>query len=114
MLESQDESYGDGLDKNYKHPYMWLCKGHYYSAGLNFYNWPYAFGMLYARGLYAKYLENKSEFVKHYDEMLRNTCKMDVEDVALTMGIDLTKKALNNELDPVIGRDKEIIRYKRI
>ena len=92
MLESQDESYGDGLDKNYKHPYMWLCKGHYYSAGLNFYNWPYAFGMLYARGLYAKYLENKSEFVKHYDEMLRNTCKMDVEDVALTMGIDLTKK----------------------
>jgi pepF/M3 family oligoendopeptidase len=92
MLDSQDESYGDGLDKDYKHPYMWLCKSHYYSAGLNFYNWPYAFGMLYARGLYAKYLENKEEFVKHYDEMLRNTCKMDVEDVALTMGIDLTKK----------------------
>jgi oligoendopeptidase F len=93
MLEAQDESYGDGLDPNYKHPYMWLCKGHYYSAGLNFYNWPYAFGMLYARGLYAKYLENKEEFVKNYDEMLRNTCKMDVEDVAKTMGIDITKKA---------------------
>ena len=93
MLEAQDESYGDGLDPNFKHPYMWLCKGHYYSAGLNFYNWPYAFGMLYARGLYAKYLENKEEFVKNYDEMLRNTCKMDVEDVALTMGIDITKKS---------------------
>ncbi len=92
MLQSQDESYGDGLDKKYRHPYMWLCKGHYYSAGLNFYNWPYAFGMLYARGLYAKYLENKEEFVKNYDEMLRNTCKMDVEDVAKTMGIDITKK----------------------
>ena len=93
MLEAQDESYGDGLDPNFKHPYMWLCKSHYYSAGLNFYNWPYAFGMLYARGLYAKYLENKEEFVKNYDEMLRNTCKMDVEDVAATMGIDITKKA---------------------
>ncbi len=93
MLKSQDESYGDGLDPKYKHPYMWLCKGHYYSAGLNFYNWPYAFGMLYARGLYAKYLENKEEFVKNYDEMLRNTCKMDVEDVAKTMGIDITKKS---------------------
>ena len=93
MLDSQDESYGDGLDKDYKHPYMWLCKGHYYSAGLNFYNWPYAFGMLYARGLYAKYLENKNEFVKNYDTMLKNTCKMDVEDVAKTMGIDITKKS---------------------
>ena len=93
MLEAQDESYGDGLDPSFKHPYMWLCKSHYYSAGLNFYNWPYAFGMLYARGLYAKYLENKEEFVKNYDEMLRNTCKMDVEDVAKTMGIDITKKA---------------------
>ena len=93
MLEAQDESYGDGLDPEFKHPYMWLCKGHYYSAGLNFYNWPYAFGMLYARGLYVKYLENKEEFVKNYDEMLRNTCKMDVEDVAKTMGIDITKKS---------------------
>ena len=33
MLDAQDQSYGDGLDKKYRHPYMWLCKGHYYSAG---------------------------------------------------------------------------------
>lgn len=31
-----------------------------------------------------------------------------------SFGIDLTKKALNNELDPVIGRDKEIIRLMEI
>jgi oligoendopeptidase F len=42
MLAAQDASYGDGLDPNYKHPYMWVCKSHYYSAGLNFYNFPYA------------------------------------------------------------------------
>ncbi len=93
MLESQDESYGDGLDPKYKHPYMWLCKGHYYSAGLNFYNWPYAFGLLYARGLYALYMEDKETFVKNYDTMLKNTCLMDVEDVAMSMGIDITKKS---------------------
>lgn len=93
MLDSQDESYGDGLDPKYKHPYMWLCKGHYYSAGLNFYNWPYAFGMLYARGLYALYLKDKDTFVKNYDQMLKNTCMMDVEDVAASMGIDITKKS---------------------
>ena len=92
MLEAQDESYGDGLDKNFKHPYMWLCKSHYYSSKNNFYNWPYAFGTLYAKGLYAKYLENKEEFVKNYDLMLRNTCIMKAEDVASCMGIDIRKK----------------------
>ena len=92
MLKAQDESYGDGLDKEYRHPYMWLYKGHYYSAGLNFYNWPYAFGLLYGKGLYKQYLKNKEEFVKNYDQMLMNTGMMSVEDVAKAMNIDVTKK----------------------
>lgn len=92
MLKAQDNSYGDGLDKKYRHPYMWLCKGHYYSAGLNFYNWPYAFGLLYGKGLYKQYVKNKEEFVKNYDQMLMNTGMMSVEDVAAAMNIDVTKK----------------------
>ena len=92
MLDAQDESYGDGLDKKYRHPYMWLCKSHYYSAGYNFYNWPYAFGLLYGKGLYKEYLNNKEEFVKNYDQMLKNTALMNVEDVAKCMNIDVTKK----------------------
>ena len=92
MNEAQDQSYGDGLDPEYKHPYMWLCKSHYYSAGLNFYNWPYAFGLLFGKGLYKQYLKDKETFVKNYDKMLRNTGFMCVEDVALSMNIDVTKK----------------------
>lgn len=92
MLEAQDESYGDGLDPEFKHPYMWLCKSHYYSAGLNFYNWPYAFGLLFGKGLYKQYLKDKETFVKNYDQMLRNTGFMSVEDVAMSMNIDVTKK----------------------
>ena len=92
MLNAQDESYGDGLDKEFRHPYMWLCKGHYYSAGLNYYNWPYAFGLLYAKGLYKQYLKDKEIFVKNYDQMLMNTGCMNVEDVAKCMNIDITKK----------------------
>ncbi len=92
MLDAQDQSYGDGLDKKYRHPYMWLCKGHYYSAGLNFYNWPYAFGLLFGKGLYKQYLKSKDEFVKNYDQMLKNTGLMSVEDVAKGMNIDVTKK----------------------
>ena len=32
MTEAQKKAYGEGLDENALHPYMWLCKGHYYSG----------------------------------------------------------------------------------
>ena len=59
MLWAQEQSYGDGLDPEYRHPYMWACKSHYYSTGVHFYNFPYAFGGLFARGLYARYREGR-------------------------------------------------------
>lgn len=90
MLKAQKAAYGDGLDENTLHPYMWLCKGHYYSGGLSFYNYPYAFGALFARGLYAKYLEEGPAFVETYKKMLRATGTSTVEDAALVSGIDLT------------------------
>ncbi|HPJ23335.1 MAG TPA: M3 family oligoendopeptidase [Bacillota bacterium] len=70
MIKAQKETYGDGLDPEYLHPYMWVCKSHYYSGHLSYYNFPYAFGLLFAKGLYAKYLENKDHFVKLYDKLL--------------------------------------------
>lgn len=88
MLESQKRAYGDGLDHNILHPYMWLNKTHYYYSTRNFYNFPYAFGLLFATGLYAKYLREGKRFVHSYDEMLRATGKMDVIGVCSLMGID--------------------------
>ncbi len=90
MLNAQKEAYGDGLDRNCLHKYMWLCKGHYYSGGLSFYNYPYAFGSLFANGLYAKYLEEGKSFVDTYKKMLRATGTSTVEDAAKVAGIDLT------------------------
>ena len=90
MLDAQRQAYGDGLDEGCMHPYMWLCKGHYYSGGLSFYNYPYAFGGLFARGIYAKYLEEGKPFVETYKKMLRATGTSTVEDAALVCGIDLT------------------------
>ena len=92
MLEAQRKAYGEGLDEEFMHPYMWLCKGHYYSGGLSFYNFPYAFGGLFARGLYAKYQKEGSKFVPAYKEMLHATSVMDIEDCAKTVGVDLTDK----------------------
>ncbi len=92
MLNAQKKAYGNGLDQNFLHPYMWVCKSHYYSADLGFYNYPYAFGGLFARGLYAKYKKEGSAFVEKYKKMLKSTPVMSVEDVAKICDIDLTDK----------------------
>lgn len=102
MLESQKEAYLDGLDHEILHPYMWLNKSHYYSAGLNFYNFPYAFGLLFGKGLYAQYLKDPETFISNYDELLSLTTKTSVEEVAKSMHIDVTKKEFwKDSLDQV-------------
>jgi pepF/M3 family oligoendopeptidase len=89
MLKAQKTAYGNGLDHDILHPYMWINKSHYYSAGRNFYNFPYAFGLLFAKGLYAKYLKSGEEFVREYDELLEATGKNNIIDVAARMNIDI-------------------------
>jgi len=89
MLKSQKEAYGDGLDNNYLHPYMWAWKPHYYDADYNYYNFPYAFGLLFARGLYAEYIKRGSEFSVEYEKLLSITGKNNLEDVAKSMNIDI-------------------------
>ena len=90
MLEAQKQSYGDGLDHSALHPYMWVCKGHYY--GPTFYNFPYAFGGLFARGLYARYEKEGAAFVPKYKQLLYTTPIATAEDTAKVAGIDLTDK----------------------
>ncbi len=92
MIAAQKEAYGDGLDENCLHPYMWLCKPHYYSAQFNYYNYPYAFGLLFGKGLYAQYLNGYENFQEAYNKLLNNTTKMMAKDVAATMNIDITQK----------------------
>ncbi len=91
MLGAQKEAFGDALDPDYMHPYMWCCKSHYFSAGLSYYNFPYAFGGLFSRGLYAKYLEEGEAFLPKYRALLNATTVDTVENVASIAGIDLTK-----------------------
>lgn len=89
MINAQKEAYGDGLDPDILHPYMWICKSHYYSADYNFYNFPYAFGLLFAKGLYAEYLKRGKSFVREYDELLSVTGKKSAADVTKIMNIDI-------------------------
>ena len=89
MLRAQEASYGDGLDPAIRHPYMWACKSHYYSAGLNFYNFPYAFGLLFGKGVFAQYLREGDAFVPKYNQLLRSCGQDDIAGVAASVGIDV-------------------------
>lgn len=107
MLRAQEASYGDGLEADCRHPYMWACKSHYYSPTLHFYNFPYAFGLLFGRGVFARYLEQGDAFVPTYNRLLRACGSGTVEEVAQSVGIDVTSpgfwrssvKTLTDDID---------------
>ena len=107
MVAAQKEAYGDGLDPQHLHPYMWINKPHYYSAGLNFYNFPYAFGLLFSKGLYAEYLKRGDEFVLQYDELLNATGKELIADVAMRMNVDVRDSQFFRNSLALIEKDIE-------
>lgn len=107
MLDAQKQAYGNGLDHNILHPYMWANKPHYYSAQLSFYNFPYAFGLLFSKGLYAEYLIRGEEFVGEYDKLLNATGKNNIVDVAKKMNIDVTNPEFFRNSLRLIEKDIE-------
>ncbi len=109
MLDAQEQSYGDGLDPEIRHPYMWACKSHYYSPGYAFYNFPYAFGQLFGQGMYEKYRVQGAAFVPKYNQLLRCCGSMPVKDVARQMDIDVGSVSFWREA--LAGYEKEIDRF---
>ncbi|UCG23862.1 MAG: M3 family oligoendopeptidase [Chloroflexota bacterium] len=97
MTRCQRETYGDGLDGNYLHPYMWAWKPHYYGPDFSFYNFPYAFGLLFGLGLYGIYQgagrQGQQEFLAQYDSLLASTGEATPDDLARRFGIDLRQPA---------------------
>lgn len=89
MIECQKEAYGDGLDHNYLHPYTWINKSQYYSATLDFYNYPYTFGLLFSKGLYSEFTKGDKSFAKDYNKLLAATGKNSIVDVAKMIDIDI-------------------------
>ncbi len=112
MLEAQKEAYGDGLDPEYLHPYMWTWKPHYYYADANFYNFPYAFGLLFAKGLYSQYLKDTEGFPTKYEKLLQVTGKMSVKEALNTMNINASDKQF--WLDSLEIVEKEIDEFIKL
>ena len=91
MLRCQKATYGDGLDERFLHKYMWAWKVHYYIPRFSFYNYPYAFGLLFGTGLYSLYRERGRPFVKDYESLLASTGEATPLELAARFDIDLHK-----------------------
>lgn len=109
MERAQKATYGDGLDEKFLQKFMWTWKPHYYSSGFSFYNYPYAFGLLFATGLYAIYQKRGADFVPAYKALLAATGENRAAELADTFGINIRTKKFWADSLAIIG--KRVERY---
>ncbi len=107
MERAQKAAYGEGLDERYLQKFMWTWKPHYYSPNLSFYNFPYAFGLLFATGLYAIYQKRGADFVPDYKDLLASTGENRAAELADRFGIDIRTKKFWADSLAIIGRRVE-------
>lgn len=90
MVEAQKEAYCDALEEYDEN--FWSSKLHFHITGVPFYNFPYTFGYLFSLGIYAAAKEQGNDFEDDYIALLRDTGKMNVEELAdKHLHVDLTK-----------------------
>ncbi|MGL4662086.1 MAG: M3 family metallopeptidase [Culicoidibacterales bacterium] len=86
-IDLYKEYLGDSFDHAENKGTNWIAILHHFYH--DYYNFPYAFGLLYSAGLYEKYQENPSDFIQQYDDMLILTGYKNACDVASSMNVDL-------------------------
>ena len=107
MGDTQRRIFGDLLEPGGEDPYFWASKLHFYITGVTFYNFPYTFGFLLSRGLFAKFKEQGPGFLPRYEEFLRLSGSAPAADVARrAIGCDLEspdfwKSAIETLREPV-------------
>lgn len=111
MIDAQKATYGDSLDSEALHPYMWAVKGHYYRHDMAFYNFPYAFGMLFGLGLYAQYLQAPEAFPRVYRSLLSETGRASAGELTGMAGFDIEDPAFwRSAVDHIANRVEEFSR----
>ncbi|MBN2005270.1 MAG: M3 family oligoendopeptidase [Anaerolineae bacterium] len=110
MLDAQRATYGDGLNLEEQHPYMWAVKSHYY--GSIFYNFPYMFGLLFSTGLYARYRQAPEGFLEAYDQLLAATGMDDAATLAARFDMDIRQPAFWQSSLEMIAAD--VARFEKL
>ncbi|HEY9072450.1 MAG TPA: M3 family oligoendopeptidase [Candidatus Ozemobacteraceae bacterium] len=90
MVTTQRRVFGDVLLEGGEDPLFWASKLHFYLTDITFYNFPYTFGFLLSRGMYALLRREGAAFLPKYREFLRQSGSDTAENVARsTLGVDL-------------------------
>ncbi len=93
MVEAQKKAFGDLLDPDGYHELFWATKLHFFLTAQPFYNFPYTYGYLFSNGIYDRAKAEGPAFADGYKALLRDTGRMDSEDLAQKhLGVDLTKE----------------------
>ncbi len=98
MVDTQRRVLGDVLDPEGGDPYFWASKLHFYITDTTFYNFPYTFGYLLSRGLFAQYEKEGPDFLPRYEQYLKRTGSDTAENVVRqTIGLELTEPGFWSE-----------------
>lgn len=107
MTQTQQRLFGNVLEEGGDDPLFWASKLHFYITGVTFYNFPYTFGFLLSRGLFARFRDEGAAFLPRYEEFLRRTGADTAETVARdSIGVDLEspqfwREAIDTMAEPV-------------
>lgn len=94
MTKAQRDNFGDSLADDELDPMFWASKLHFYITDVSFYNFPYTFGYLFSRGLFARAKEEGPQFFRRYEELLALTGQDTAENLARRLlGIELGEPA---------------------
>ena len=83
---------GDAIDPETVWAMSWTI-GHFIGDTVWYYNFPYAFGMLFALGLLAAHETNPDGFLERFDVLLADSGMRDARELAADFGIDLADPA---------------------
>lgn len=108
MVAAQRKQFGDALGQ--EDPLYWASKLHFFIPDLTFYNFPYTFGYLLSRGLYARFKQEGASFLAKYEAFLQHSGKAMAHEVAeATVGVDLrTKPFWIDAIDTLVAPTEEL------
>lgn len=88
MSETWQDWYGEAMDES--NEMFWASKLHFSIAEISFYNYPYLFGYLFSKGVYAQREAKGDSFYADYKALLRDTGSMTAEEVVEKhLGMDI-------------------------
>ncbi|UTV26559.1 M3 family oligoendopeptidase [Photobacterium atrarenae] len=92
MGETWREWYGEAMDET--NAMFWASKLHFSIPEISFYNYPYLFGYLFSKGVYAQRAVKGEQFYADYKALLRDTGSMTAEAVVQKhLGMDIRQPA---------------------